>query len=91
MAKKKHRFAPSGGQSASTSDTKFQPPTHRLEDVHYMHGTSIAAAEFFEVQSKLSRYIGSNAKGAMDEKAIMNLRNLNLVEPTQPIRIMKIV
>ena len=49
----------------------------------------MAATEFSEVQSKLFRYIGSKAKGAMGAKAITNLANLNLAEPIPPIRVMK--
>ena len=55
MAKKNNRYRPSGGgQSVSISDTKFNDLTPGLEDVHFTHGTSMAAAEFSEVQSKLS-------------------------------------
>ena len=49
----------------------------------------MAAAEFSQVQSKLSRYVGSKAKGAMGAKAIMSLKNPNLAEPIEPIRVMK--
>ena len=46
MAKKKNRYSSTGGgQSASTSNTKFKAPTPGLEDVHFTHGTSIATAE----------------------------------------------
>ena len=56
MAKKKNRFRSSGeGQLASTSNTKFKAPTPGLEDVPFKHGTSMAAAEFAETQSKLSQ------------------------------------
>ena len=89
MAEKKNRFRPSYGQSASTSGTKFKAPTPRIEDVYFTHRTSMAAAEFSKVQSKLSRYVGSNAKGAMGAKATMNLKNPNLAEPIYPICVMK--
>ena len=89
MAKKKNRYRPSGGQLASTSDTKFKAPTPGLEDVHFTNRTSMAAAEFSKVQSKLSRHVGSKAKGAMGAKAIMNLANPNLAEPIYLIRVMK--
>ena len=88
MAKKRNRFRPSGGQSAPKSDAKFKAPTPGLEDVHFTHGTSMAAAEFLQIQSKLSRYVGSKAKGAMGAKAIMGLKNQNLAEPIRPIRVM---
>ena len=45
MAKNKNRFGPSGGQSASTSDTKFKSPTPGLEDVQFTYGTSMAAVK----------------------------------------------
>ena len=60
-----------------------------LKDVHFTHGTSMAAVEFLPVQSKLSRYMGSKSKGAMGAKAIMSLKNPNLAEPIRPIRVMK--
>ena len=85
MAKKRNRCRPSGGQSAPKSDAKFKAPTSGLEDVYFTHGTSMAAAEFSQVQLKLSRYVGSKAKGAMGAKAIMSLKNPNLAEPIQPI------
>ena len=81
MAKKRNRFSTSGGQSAPKSDAKFKAPTPGLEVVHFTHGTSMAAAEFSQVQSKLSRYVGSKAKGAMGAKEIMSLKNPNLAEP----------
>ena len=86
MAKKKNRFRPFGDQSASTSDTKFEASTPGLENVHFTHGTTMAAAEFSEVESKLSRYVGGKAKGAMGGNAIMNLRNPNLAEPVHYLR-----
>ena len=89
MAKKRNRFIPSGGQSAPKLEVKFKAPTPGLEDVHFTHGTSMAAAEFSQVQSKFSRYMGSKAKRAMGAKAIMSLRNPNLAEPFEPIRVMK--
>ena len=49
----------------------------------------MAAGEFSQVQSKLSRYVGSKAKGAIGAKAIMSLRNSNVAEPIEPIRVMK--
>ena len=70
-------------------DAKFKAPTPGLEDVHFTHGTSMAAAEFLQVQSKRSRYVGSKAKGAMGAKAIVSLNNPNLAEPIRPIRVMK--
>ena len=89
MAKKRNRFRPSGGQSALKSEVKFKAVTLGLEYVYFTHGTSMAAAEFSEVQSKLSRYVGSKAKGGMGRKAIMSLKNPNLAEPIPPIRVMK--
>ena len=89
MAKKRNRFRPSGGQSALKSEAKFKAPTPGLEDVHFTHGTRMAAAEFSQVQSKLSRYVGSKAKVAMGANAIMSLKNPNLAEPIRPIRVMK--
>ena len=89
MAKKRNRFRSTGGQSAPKSDAKFKAPTPGLEDVHFTHGTSMAAADFSQVQSKLSRYVGSKAKGVMGTKAIMSLKNPNLAEPIEPIRVMK--
>ena len=89
MTRKKHRSRPSGGQSVSTSDIKFKSPTPGLEYMKFTHRTSMAAAEFSEVQSKLSRYVGSKVKGAMGAKVIMNLTNPNLTEPIPPIRVMK--
>ena len=49
----------------------------------------MAAAEFSEVQSKFSRYMGSRPKGAMGAKAIMKLANPILAQPIEPIRVMK--
>ena len=89
MAKKRNRFRPTGRQSAPKSDAKFKAPTPGLEDVHFTHGTSMAAAEFSQVQSKLSRYVGSKVKGAMGAKAIMSLTNPHLAEPFEPIRVMR--
>ena len=57
--------------------------------MHFTHGTSMAGAKFSKVQSKLSRYVGSKANGAMGAKVIMSLKNPNLVEPIPPIRVMK--
>ena len=85
MEKKKNRFRPSGGQSAPTVDIKFKATTPGLEDVHFTHGVSMAVAEFSEVQSKLSRYMGSRPKGAMGAKAIMKLANPISAQPMEPI------
>ena len=74
---------------APMSDIKFKSTTSGLEDVHFTHGTSMAAAEFSKVQSKLSRYVGSKARGVMRAKAIMNLKNPNLAELIYPICVMK--
>ena len=87
MVKKRNRFRPSGGQSAPKLDAKFKAPTPGLEDVHFTHGTIMAAAEFSKVQSRLSRYMGSKAKGGMGAKAIMSLKNPNLAEPIRPYQI----
>ena len=85
MGRKRNRLRPTCGQSATYSDAKFKAPMTGLEDVHFTHGTSMGAAEFSQVQSKLSRYVGSKAKGAMGAKAIMSLRNPNVAEPIEPI------
>ena len=89
MAKKKNRPRSTGrGQLASMSTTKSKAHTPRLEDVHFTHGTSMAAVKFSETQSKLSRYVGSKPKGAMGAKAIMNLEHLNLAELEEPMCVM---
>ena len=89
MVKKKYRSRPSGGQLASTLDTKFKAPTPGLEDVHFTHGTSMTAAIFSEVQLKLSRYMESRPIGAMGAKAIMKLANPTSAPPIEPICVMK--
>ena len=51
----------------------------------------MAAAEFSETRSKLSRYVGSKVKGAAGARAVTNLEHLDLKEPAEPIRVMKTV
>ena len=49
MTKKENRFkSTGGGQSASTSNTKFNVPNPGLEDVRFTHRAIMAAVEFYE-------------------------------------------
>ena len=90
MAKKKNRTRSLGGeQTASTLNTKFKAPTPGLKDAHFTQGTSMATADFSETQSKISRYVGSKAKGVVGARAIMNLEHPNIMEPEEPFCVTK--
>ena len=69
---------------AATPKSIFMASTPGLEDVHFTHGNSKAAAEFRIVRSKLSRHIGSKDKGDMVSKAMEEMAHNTIVKPVEP-------
>ena len=84
----RNRCMTSGASAEVSSANKFMPPTSGLNNVMFTGGTTRNAAKFMDTVKKLACHVGTQtwSQSTVAAKAIIELAEPELVEPTKPVR-----